>query len=37
MQIEIEKKWIQLDGEDPDKAGNCLMQWKRMGGTFTGY
>ncbi|XP_075781562.1 stonin-1 isoform X1 [Pelodiscus sinensis] len=25
-QIEIEKKWIRLDGEDPDKASNCLMQ-----------
>lgn len=25
-QVEIEKKWIKLDGEDPDKAGNCLMQ-----------
>lgn len=25
-QVEIEKKWIRLDGEDPDKAGNCLMQ-----------
>uniref|UniRef100_A0A8C8VFQ5 Stonin-1 n=1 Tax=Pelusios castaneus TaxID=367368 RepID=A0A8C8VFQ5_9SAUR len=25
-QVEIEKKWIMLDGEDPDKAGNCLMQ-----------
>ncbi|NXH23174.1 STON1 protein, partial [Bucco capensis] len=25
-QVEIEKKWIRLDGEDPDKAGTCLMQ-----------
>nr|XP_021395862.1 stonin-1 [Lonchura striata domestica]XP_021395863.1 stonin-1 [Lonchura striata domestica] len=25
-QVEIEKKWIRLDGEDPAKAGNCLMQ-----------
>ncbi|NWY04892.1 STON1 protein, partial [Nothoprocta ornata] len=25
-QVEIEKKWIRLDGEDPDKAGSCLMQ-----------
>ncbi|XP_074844725.1 stonin-1 [Carettochelys insculpta] len=25
-QVEIEKKWISLDGEDPDKASNCLMQ-----------
>ncbi|XP_068009761.1 LOW QUALITY PROTEIN: stonin-1 [Melanerpes formicivorus] len=25
-QVEIEKKWIRLDGEDPDRAGNCLMQ-----------
>ncbi|XP_065446813.1 stonin-1 isoform X2 [Chrysemys picta bellii] len=25
-QVEIEKKWIRLDGEDPDKASNCLMQ-----------
>ncbi|KAL8185144.1 UNVERIFIED_CONTAM: Stonin-1 [Gekko kuhli] len=25
-QVEIEKKWIRLDGEDPDKAGNCQIQ-----------
>ncbi|XP_037751854.1 stonin-1 isoform X1 [Chelonia mydas] len=25
-QVEIEKKWIRLDGEDPDKASTCLMQ-----------
>ncbi|KAM8809474.1 stonin-1 [Eudromia elegans] len=25
-QVEIEKKWIRLDGEDPEKAGSCLMQ-----------
>lgn len=26
LQVEIEKKWIRLDGENPDKAENCLMQ-----------
>ncbi|XP_053099944.1 stonin-1 isoform X1 [Hemicordylus capensis] len=25
-QVEIEKKWIRLDGEDPSKAGSCQMQ-----------
>ncbi|XP_054841831.1 stonin-1 [Eublepharis macularius] len=25
-QVEIEKKWIRLDGEDPDKAGSCQIQ-----------
>ncbi|NP_001191778.1 stonin-1 [Monodelphis domestica] len=25
-QVEIEKKWIKIDGEDPDKAGNCITQ-----------
>ncbi|NXG45428.1 STON1 protein, partial [Psilopogon haemacephalus] len=25
-QVEIEKKWIRLDGEDPDRSGDCLMQ-----------
>lgn len=26
IQVEIEKKWIQVDGEDPDKAGGCVTQ-----------
>ncbi|XP_075391946.1 stonin-1 [Tenrec ecaudatus] len=26
IQVEIEKKWIKIDGEDPDKAGDCLTQ-----------
>lgn len=26
IQVEIEKKWIQIDGEDPDKAGGCVTQ-----------
>lgn len=25
-QVEIEKKWIRLDGEDPEKAGSCKVQ-----------
>ncbi|XP_030051691.1 stonin-1 isoform X1 [Microcaecilia unicolor] len=25
-QIEIEKKWIRIDGEDPEKAGACVTQ-----------
>ncbi|XP_029449254.1 stonin-1-like isoform X2 [Rhinatrema bivittatum] len=25
-QIEIEKKWIRIDGEDPEKAGACITQ-----------
>ncbi|XP_066481833.1 stonin-1 [Tiliqua scincoides] len=25
-QVEIEKKWIRLDGEDPEKAGSCHVQ-----------
>ncbi|KAJ7341260.1 hypothetical protein JRQ81_005153 [Phrynocephalus forsythii] len=25
-QVEIEKKWIRLDGEDPNKCGGCQMQ-----------
>ncbi|XP_020667198.3 stonin-1 [Pogona vitticeps] len=25
-QVEIEKKWIRLDGEDPKKCGSCQMQ-----------
>ncbi|XP_044285127.1 stonin-1-like isoform X2 [Varanus komodoensis] len=25
-QVEIEKKWIRLDGEDPNKCGSCQMQ-----------
>lgn len=26
QQVEIEKKWIKIDGEDPDKAGDCVTQ-----------
>lgn len=26
IQVEIEKKWIKIDGEDPDKAGACVTQ-----------
>ncbi|XP_062934196.1 stonin-1 isoform X1 [Cynocephalus volans] len=26
IQVEIEKKWIKIDGEDPDKAGDCVTQ-----------
>lgn len=26
IQVEIEKKWIKIDGEDPDKAGDCVPQ-----------
>ncbi|XP_051831199.1 stonin-1 [Antechinus flavipes] len=26
FQVEIEKKWIRIDGEDPDKAGDCITQ-----------
>lgn len=26
IQVEIEKKWIKIDGEDPDKAGGCITQ-----------
>ncbi|XP_052042544.1 stonin-1 [Apodemus sylvaticus] len=26
IQVEIEKKWIQVDGEDPDKTGGCVTQ-----------
>nr|KAF6308073.1 hypothetical protein mMyoMyo1_008855 [Myotis myotis] len=26
IQVEIEKKWIKIDGEDPDKAGDCITQ-----------
>lgn len=26
FQVEIEKKWIQIDGEDPEKAGECITQ-----------
>lgn len=26
IQVEIEKKWIKIDGEDPHKAGDCLTQ-----------
>ncbi|XP_049726498.1 stonin-1 [Elephas maximus indicus] len=26
IQVEIEKKWIKIDGEDPDKAGDCINQ-----------
>lgn len=26
IQVEIEKKWIKIDGEDPDKAGDCISQ-----------
>ncbi|KAG8504871.1 Stonin-1 [Galemys pyrenaicus] len=26
VQVEIEKKWIKIDGEDPDKAGDCVTQ-----------
>uniref|UniRef100_A0A8C5KWF5 Stonin-1 n=1 Tax=Jaculus jaculus TaxID=51337 RepID=A0A8C5KWF5_JACJA len=26
IQVEIEKKWIKLDGEDPDRAGGCMTQ-----------
>ncbi|XP_051012779.1 stonin-1 isoform X1 [Acomys russatus] len=26
IQVEIEKKWIQIDGEDPDKASGCVTQ-----------
>ncbi|XP_076990289.1 stonin-1 [Tamandua tetradactyla] len=26
IQIEIEKKWIKIDGEDPDRAGDCMTQ-----------
>ncbi|XP_012659458.1 stonin-1 [Otolemur garnettii] len=26
LQVEIEKKWIKIDGEDPDKVGDCVTQ-----------
>ncbi|KAM5292274.1 stonin-1 [Ctenodactylus gundi] len=26
VQVEIEKKWIKIDGEDPEKAGGCVPQ-----------
>ncbi|XP_039743134.1 stonin-1 [Pteropus medius] len=26
IQVEIEKKWIKIDGEDPEKAGACVTQ-----------
>ncbi|XP_054979013.1 stonin-1 [Sorex araneus] len=26
IQVEIEKKWIKIDGEDPEKAGDCVTQ-----------
>ncbi|XP_006839502.1 PREDICTED: stonin-1 [Chrysochloris asiatica] len=26
IQVEIEKKWIKIDGEDPDKADDCVTQ-----------
>lgn len=26
VQVEIEKKWVQIDGEDPDKASGCVTQ-----------
>ncbi|XP_045684340.1 stonin-1 [Phyllostomus hastatus] len=26
IQVEIEKKWIKIDGEDPDKASDCITQ-----------
>ncbi|KAL1782995.1 stonin-1 [Sigmodon hispidus] len=26
IQVEIEKKWIKIDGEDPNKAGGCVTQ-----------
>ena len=26
IQVEIEKKRIKIDGEDPDKAGDCVTQ-----------
>lgn len=26
IQVEIEKKWIKIDGEDPDTAGDCVTQ-----------
>ncbi|XP_006880971.1 PREDICTED: stonin-1 [Elephantulus edwardii] len=26
IQVEIEKKWIKIDGEDPEKAGDCRTQ-----------
>ncbi|KAM6221534.1 stonin-1 [Rhynchocyon petersi] len=26
IQVEIEKKWIKMDGEDPEKAGGCVPQ-----------
>ncbi|KAM9187928.1 stonin-1 [Dugong dugon] len=26
IQVEIEKKWIKIAGEDPDKAGGCVTQ-----------
>ncbi|XP_011791241.1 PREDICTED: stonin-1 [Colobus angolensis palliatus] len=26
IQVEIEKKWIKIDGEDPDKIGDCITQ-----------
>ncbi|XP_007531672.2 stonin-1 [Erinaceus europaeus] len=26
IQVEIERKWIKIDGEDPEKAGDCLTQ-----------
>ncbi|XP_049640307.1 LOW QUALITY PROTEIN: stonin-1 [Suncus etruscus] len=26
IQVEIEKEWIKIDGEDPDKADNCMTQ-----------
>ncbi|XP_045405519.1 stonin-1 isoform X1 [Lemur catta] len=26
IQVEIEKKWIKIDGEDPDKVGDCVTQ-----------
>ncbi|GAB1301402.1 Stonin-1 [Apodemus speciosus] len=26
IQVEIEKKWIQVDGEEPDRTGGCVTQ-----------
>lgn len=26
VQVEIEKKWVKIEGEDPDKAGDCVTQ-----------
>lgn len=26
IEVEIEKEWIKIDGEDPDKADNCMTQ-----------